>query len=87
MERLPFDVTAVFQNSDYESAGGFTTARDDDTFTLEGSLGYIVSSYSTSLVVKLVSGYEDRSSNIAGRSYTNNYLMAKVDFKYSLGRR
>jgi hypothetical protein len=87
MERLPFDVTAVFQNSDYERAGGLVAMRDDDTFKLEGSLGYIVSSYSTYLTVKLVSGYVDRSSNITGRSYTNSYLAAKVDFKYGLGRR
>jgi hypothetical protein len=91
--RIPVDMTASFQNSDYERQKGLTPAgtlelRDDDTYKLEGSLGYIVYDDSVRyLVVKVAGGYEDRSSNMAGRDYTNNYVMAKVDLKFSLGKR
>ena len=93
INRLPLDVNASFQNSAYERRKELTRAgtlelRDDDTYKLEGSLGYIVSDDLVHyLVIKVVAGYEDRSSNIAGRGYTNNYMMAKVDWKFSLGKR
>jgi hypothetical protein len=89
MQKFPLDVKANYQNSDYETQTGLTPAgaielRDDDTKAMEGSLGYIISDY---LVFKVAYGYEDRDSNIAGRDYSNNYFMVKLDFDYSLGRR
>jgi len=87
--KIPLDLKASYQNSDYETQMGLTPAgtmelRDDDTRNIEGSLGYILSEY---LVFKVIGGYENRDSNIAGRDYTNNYLMARLDFVISLGRR
>ncbi|HJX34059.1 MAG TPA: outer membrane beta-barrel protein, partial [Desulfatiglandales bacterium] len=87
--KIPFDIKASYQNSDYKTQMGLTPAgtmelRDDDTKNLEGSLGYILSEY---LVFKAIAGYEDRDSNITGRDYSNNYLMARLDFVISLGRR
>jgi len=93
MKRFPLDVKASFQNSDYERKKELTPAstlelREDDTYRVEGSLGYIVADDLVHyLVVKVVGGYEDRSSNIAGRDYTNNYVMAKMDFRFSMGKR
>jgi hypothetical protein len=88
-QKVPFDLKASYQNSDYETETGLTPAgttelRDDDTKNLEGSLGYIINEY---LVIKVIAGYEERDSNISGRDYTNNYLMGRLDFIISLGRR
>ena len=88
-DKVPFDLKASFQNSDYEKVTGLTPAgtielRDDDTKNIEASLGYIISEY---LVLKFITGYEERDSNIAGRNYTNNYLMGRLEFIISLGRR
>lgn len=87
--KVPFDLKASYQNSDYETETGLTPAgtielRDDDTSNIEASLGYIISEY---LVLKFITGYEDRDSNIVGRSYTNSYIMGRLEFIISLGRR
>lgn len=87
--KIPLDIKASYQNSDYETETGLTPTgtielRDDDTSNIEGSLGYIINEY---LVFKVIGGYEDRDSNIAGRDYTNNYIMGRLDFIISLGRR
>jgi len=87
--KIPLDLKASYQNSDYDTQMGLTPAgtmelRNDDTRNIEGSLGYILSEY---LVFKVIGGYENRDSNIAGRDYTNNYIMGRLDFTISLGRR
>jgi len=89
MEKLPFNIKASYQNSDYERTFGVTPAgttalRDDDTITVEGSLGYIINDW---LLFTVAAGYEDRDSNLAGFDYDNRYCMATLDFSYSLGKR
>jgi len=89
MQRFPFDLEAAFQESDYEKWAGLTRAgtlevREDDTKSLEARLGYMLSDY---LVFTVAAGYQDRDSNIAGKSYDNNYVLVKLDFAYSVGKR
>ncbi len=89
MERLSIDMEAWFQNSDYEQWAGLTPAgtmelRDDDTSSVELSLGYMVSDH---LAFRVAGGHQDRDSNIAGKGYDNNYLLARLCFSYSLGGR
>jgi hypothetical protein len=88
-EMFPLDIKATYQNSDYETQTGLTDSgnlelREDDSTSYEGSFGYIISEYIT---VKALSGYEGRESNIAGRDYDNRYIMIKLEFNYSLGKR
>jgi hypothetical protein len=88
-KKFPLGIKAIYQNSDYKTVRGLTPAgimalRDEDTKGIEGSLGYIINDY---LVFKVIAGNEKRDSNIAGRNYTNNYLMGRLDFITSLGRR
>jgi hypothetical protein len=89
MEKIPFGIKASYQNSDYERTIGVTPAgtmelRNDDTYTFEGSVGYIFTDW-----VRLITraGYESRDSNIAGKDYDNQYIMATINFSYNIGKR
>lgn len=89
MEKLPFDMKAEFQESDYKTTtgltpSGITAIREDDSYNLEGSLGYIYNEY---FLFKVAAGYEDRDSNLAGTDYDNRYLMATINFSYDLSRK
>lgn len=89
VERFPLDLSAKFQNSDYERLTGLTPAgtietRDDDLYSIEGSLGYLFNEW---LAFKVSGGYENRDSNLAGKDYDNNYVMFQLNFNYSLGKR
>jgi len=89
MEKLPLDITARYQNSDYETQTGTTPEgtvelRDDDKYEISGQLGYIITD---DLLFAVKAGYEDRDSNLRGYDYDNKYFMIKIDFGYELGRR
>jgi hypothetical protein len=89
MEKLLVDLEAVYQNSDYEKWAGLTPAgtleiREDDTTSVELKVGYILSDY---MVLGVAAGNQDRESNIAGRSYDNDYLLATLDIVFRMGRR
>ncbi|MBN2062106.1 MAG: outer membrane beta-barrel protein [Deltaproteobacteria bacterium] len=88
-ERIPFGFRATYQENDYErttglTPAGITTIREDDLYTVEGSVGYIFTDW-----VRLITraGYESRDSNIAGKDYDNRYIMATIDFSYNIGKR
>ncbi|MFC1867602.1 outer membrane beta-barrel protein [Thermodesulfobacteriota bacterium] len=88
-EKVPLNVRVSYQVSDYErtlglTRSGTTELRDENTLTLEGSIGYIVTDW---LLFTVTAGDEERESNHAGRDYENRYFMAKLDFRYDLGKR
>jgi hypothetical protein len=89
MEKFPVDLEAVYQNSDYEKWVGLTPAgtleiREDDTTSVELKAGYILNDY---MVFSVAAGNQERESNIAGRSYDNNYLLGTVDIVFRMGKR
>ncbi|MBW1913179.1 MAG: outer membrane beta-barrel protein [Deltaproteobacteria bacterium] len=88
-KKLPFDFKAFYQTSDYERTFGLTpegttVLRDDDSYNVEGKLGYIFNDW---FLFSVSAGYEERDSNLAGMDYENRYIMATIDFSYSLGKR
>ena len=89
VEKFPVNLSARFQNSDYERLSGLTPTgttviRDDDLYTIEGSLGYIFNEWIT---FKVSGGYENRDSNLLGKDYDNSFVMFQLNFNYSLGKR
>ncbi|MFH1077070.1 MAG: outer membrane beta-barrel protein [Pseudomonadota bacterium] len=87
MERVPLNINGSYQNSDYEtetglSSAGITEARDDDTYTFSGDIGYMVLE---DLTISVGAGYEERNSNILGRDYNNEFVMAKAAFEHKMG--
>jgi len=81
--KLPATIEGVYQNSDYE---GVTTSgdREDDTYSISASLGYIVTDW---LTLTGAAGHEERDSNLAGLDYENEYFLIQLDFTYDVGRR
>jgi len=89
LEKLKLDVGGYYQNSDYERTTGLTPEgttefRDDDTYFISGSIGYIFADY---LTLSVSANYEDRNSNLSGYDYDNKSVMATLDFGYDIGRR
>jgi hypothetical protein len=87
-ERIIGTGELFYQISDYEittglTPGGTIALREDETFGIFGSLGYLITDWVT---VSLTAGYEQRDSNLAGLSYDNTYFMAKADLNYRLRR-
>ncbi|MCF6291122.1 MAG: outer membrane beta-barrel protein [Desulfobacterales bacterium] len=66
-----------FQRSDYE-----LSTRVDDTFAVEGAVGYKLTRW---LAVAVVAGHESRDSNLAGAGYINNYGLLMFRFVYPVG--
>lgn len=88
-EKLPLDLTASYQISDYETQTGTTPEgttelREDDKYEISGQLGYMITN---DLILAVKVGYETRDSNLQGYDYDNRYIMAKIDFGYEFGRR
>ena len=89
MEKIKVDITAYYQNSDYERTYGLTPEgttelRDDDTYHISGDIGYMFADY---LTFSVSASYEDRDSNLLGYDYDNKSVMATLDFGYDIGRR
>lgn len=89
MEKFPVELTGKLQNSDYERTAGLTPVgttelRDDDLFTIEGSVGYLFNEW---LNFKVTTGHENRESNLAGKDYDNNYMKFLLKFSYSFDKR
>lgn len=87
--KLPFKIRAGYQNSDYErfiglAPSGRIERREDDSYGIQGSLGYIFTDW---LTLTGVAGYEERDSGLAGFDYENEYYMIKLDFAYEVGHR
>jgi hypothetical protein len=86
-EKVPVAVRGGYQDSDYEEFEGFTKSgkrkkRDDDTWGIQGSIGYIFTDW---LKATATAGYEDRDSNVIGYDYDNKYTMITLDFAYDIG--
>jgi hypothetical protein len=85
--KLPFIIRAAYQNSDYEkfkwvTPSGELEEREDDSYSIEASLGYFLTDW---LTLTGVAGYEERDSNLAGFDYENKYFIIKLDVEYDLG--
>lgn len=88
LEKVKVDISGSYQNSDYQRTTGTTPVgttelRDDDTYTINGSIGYLLTDM---LTFSVGSGYEDRDSNISGKSYDNTSIWARLDFAYDFNR-
>jgi len=88
LEKIKVEVSGSYQNSDYERTTGTTPAgttelRDDDTYKIDGSIGYL---FTDMLTFSIGSGYEDRDSNLSGKDYDNTTIWARLDFAYDFDR-
>ena len=86
-ERIPVHFNGYYQRSKYEfwegrTSSGSTALRDDDTYKVSCSIGYMFLRWFT---FSLKPGYEKRNSNIAGRSYEDKTIMAQLEFLYDVG--
>ena len=89
LEKVPVSVGGYWQNSDYEHIYGLTPSgalelRDEDTFDINGSIGYKITEWAT---FTIKGGYEERDSNHAGRDYENGYAMGLVELAYNIGQK
>jgi hypothetical protein len=87
LEKLPITIQGVYQKSDYEtftglSPSGVAEHREDNTYGVSTSLGYIFTDW---LTLTTTAGYEERDSNLAGFDYENEYYLIKLDFAYDIG--
>jgi hypothetical protein len=78
-EKLLAGIEGYYQISDYETA-----LREDKTYDISGSLGYLFTDW---LTLSITVGFEERNSNLAGYDYDNRYYMVKLDFSYNLGKK
>ena len=77
----------MYQISNYQTFFGTTPEgnlerRDDNTWELALGIRY---SFAEWLDFYASAGREQRDSNIAGRDYTNDYVIARISFGYELG--
>jgi len=89
VEKLPVVIRGGYQNSDYEEFRGFSSSgnlkkRNDDTYGIQGSIGYIVTDW---LTAEGKAGYDNRDSNLLGFDYNNKYGMVELKFAYDVGKR
>jgi len=89
LEKIKVDVRGYYQRADYERTTGLTPSgatelREDDTYYISGSIGYIFDDW---LTFSVSASYEDRDSNLQGYDYDNTSVMAKVDLSHDLGSR
>lgn len=78
---------AYYQRSDYQTFFGVTQdgaleRREDNTWVVDLGLRY---SFAEWLDFYASAGREQRDSNIAGRDYTNDFVIARISFGYDLG--
>lgn len=86
-ERISVHFNGYYQRSKYEfwegtTSSGSTALRDDDTYKINCSIGYMFLRWFT---LSLKPGYERRNSNIVGRSYEDKTIMAQLEFQYDVG--
>ncbi len=84
LEKLPVKIRGVYQESNYESVIpiGVTDGREDESYGLQASLGFILTDW---LTVTAAVGYEERDSNLPGLDYKNDYCLVRLDFTYDVG--
>ena len=78
-EKIVVGVEGYYQISDYE-----TEPREDKTYDISGSVGYMFTDW---LTFSITAGFEDRDSNLQGYDYDNRYYMARLALVYDLGTR
>lgn len=86
MKKIPVTIKGYYQISDYETMTGLTPEgatelREDKTYDISGSLGYMFTDW---LTFSVAVGFENRDSNLAGYDYDNRYFLAKFELSYNL---
>jgi len=89
LEKIKVGAGGYYQRADYERTTGLTPSgatelREDDTYYVSASIGYIFDDW---LTFSVSASYEDRDSNLQGYDYDNRSVMAKVDLSHDLGSR
>jgi len=90
VEKLPVVIRGGYQNSDYEefrgpsSSSGNLKKRNDDTYGIRGSIGYIFTDW---LTATAEAGYDNRNSSLIGYDYDNKFGIVKLDLSYDVGKR
>ena len=89
LEKLKVDVGGYYLRADYERTTGLTPAgatelRQDETYYISGSIGYIFTDW---LTFSITASHEDRDSNLQGYDYGNTSVIATVKFSHDLGSR
>lgn len=79
MGKLGAGARLEYQNSEYQND---PENREDDLVTAAGKLSYDILDY---LTFGVEGGVKQRNSNIVGRDYDDNFVMATLDFDYSFG--
>ena len=84
LEKIETSLEGWYQNSDYKEYRGLTSSgsiqkRDDDRYYILGRIGYRFLDWMTFYVA---GGYDERDSNIAGLSFDNTFLRARIDCKF-----
>jgi hypothetical protein len=87
--KLLGEVNAYYQISDYQDTFGLNSegaieTRKDNTYDIFGRINY---SFARWITFSVTAGFEKRNSNIAGLSYDNTYLIARLGFVYNLGEK
>lgn len=79
LEKIDARIEGYIQNSDYKND---VQGRDDDTYSLSGTLTYFTTDR---LTLSVKAGYQERDSNIDINDYNNTYALFKITFNYDLG--
>ncbi|MFH1488894.1 MAG: hypothetical protein ABII06_08320 [Pseudomonadota bacterium] len=87
--KIKIGLDTYYQMTPYERTTGLDPSgnivlRDDDTFYLSGTAGYIITDW---LTFSFQGGFEERDSNVAGNNYDNRFFMVKIESQYNLGSR
>lgn len=77
--KIPVVISGYYQNAEYE-----TTQRSDNTYSISGSIGYLITDW---LKASIKTGYEMRDSTVAGNDYDNRFVIISVDIVYDAGSR
>lgn len=82
VERIITEVKGYYQNSDYETYLGSTTDRSDQTYSISGVVGY---KFLRRGKINFELGYNDRDSNLIGRSYSDTFGIVSLEFGLDFG--
>lgn len=82
LERIITEVKGYYQKSDYEYYLSNQTDRDDQTYSISGVVGY---KFLRRGKINFELGYNDRNSNLAGRSYSDSFGIISLEFGLDLG--
>jgi hypothetical protein len=88
-DKIQARLRGFYQNSDYRFFQGRTDSgrieeRDDDTYWIGASLGYLISDR---MDLTLTVGRHERDSNLTGFSFDNEFVILTFNFNYDFRSR